>query len=188
MMVAVEIEGLFLTQSQASGVILKESGGKRSLPIVIGDFEAQSIALGLENIKAPRPITHDLIMNMLEVLDAKIVKIEITALKQNTFYATLHLENSTGLAFEIDSRPSDAIAVAIRVDAPIFVEESVLSQGGYSPDKTQYFSATKKQPKKESTEDSLEALEKKLEKAIQAENYELAAEIKEKIRQLKANS
>jgi bifunctional DNase/RNase len=188
MMVAVEIEGLFLTQSQASGVILKESGGKRSLPIVIGDFEAQSIALGLENIKAPRPITHDLIMNMLEVLDAKIVKIEITALKQNTFYATLHLENSTGLAFEIDSRPSDAIAVAIRVDAPIFVEESVLSQGGYSPDKTQYFSATKKQPKKESTEDSLEALEKKLENAIQAENYELAAEIKEKIRQLKANS
>ena len=89
-MIPVKVEGLFLTQSQASGVILKEIDGDRTLPIVIGDFEAQSIALGLENIEAPRPITHDLILKLLENLDAAIEKIEITQLKQNTFYAVIY--------------------------------------------------------------------------------------------------
>ena len=182
MMIPVKVEGLFLTQSQASGVILKEIDGERTLPIVIGDFEAQSIALGLENIEAPRPITHDLILKLLDTLDASIEKIEITQLKQNTFYAVIYLDNHTGLAREIDARPSDAIALAVRLDVPIFADSSVLDKGGYSPEQSQYYPA--KKGSKVSAVD-IKSLEKQLTKAIEDENYELAAKLKEKINNLR---
>lgn len=183
MMVAVKVEGLFLTQSQASGVILKEIGGDRSLPIVIGDFEAQSIALGLENIQAPRPITHDLIVKIIEIMDTSIEKIEITELKQNTFYAIIYLSTASGIVKEIDSRPSDAIALSVRLDIPIFVNEAVLEKGGYSPDQAQYYPAKKKN--KTPPANRLKELEKQLAKAIEEEQYELAAELKKKITELK---
>jgi bifunctional DNase/RNase len=182
MMIEVKVEGLFLTQSQASGVILKEIEGERTLPIVIGDFEAQSIALGLENIEAPRPITHDLIIRMLDTLKAGILKIEITALKQNTFYALIYLEDSTGLIFEIDARPSDAIALAVRLDLPLFVEDSVFEKGGYAPNQVQYYHP---QQKGKSIKDRLAELEEQLKKAIDEEKYELAAKLQEQIRQIK---
>jgi len=181
-MIHVKVDGLFLTQSQASGVILKEVGGERTLPIVIGDFEAQSIALGLESIEAPRPITHDLIVKLLDTLNAAIQKIEITALKQNTFYALIHVEDQSGLTKQIDARPSDAIAIAVRLDLPIYVEESVLDRGGYAPDQAQYYPAKQKG---KSFTDRLKDLEHQLTKAIDAEKYELAAKLKERIRHIK---
>ena len=182
MMVEVKVEGLFLTQSQASGVILKELDGERTLPIVIGDFEAQSIALGLENIEAPRPITHDLIVRLLDTLKASILKIEITALKQNTFYALIYLEDSTGIIYEVDARPSDAIAVAVRLDIPLFVDEDVFEKGGYTPSQAQYYH---KPQKGKSISDRLAELEEQLKKAIEEEKYELAAKLQERIRQIK---
>ena len=92
-MIEVKVNGLFLTQQQSSGVILKEIGGEQTLPIIIGEYEAQSIALGLENIAPPRPITHDLLLNMLEAMDAKIERVIVTDLKNNTYFA-IHLSSS----------------------------------------------------------------------------------------------
>ncbi|MCX7966089.1 MAG: bifunctional nuclease family protein [Syntrophorhabdaceae bacterium] len=108
-------------------VLLKDLEDKDVLPIWIGLLEASSIATALENIKTPRPMTHDLIKNILEHLDVKVVKIEVNDLRDNTYYALIHLDvNNKRLT--IDSRPSDAIAIAIRVGAPIFVEESVIKK------------------------------------------------------------
>ena len=90
-LIEVQINGLFLTQNQASGIILKEISGERSLPIVIGEYEAQSIALGLEHIKPPRPITHDLIIKLLKTLQAEVESIVVTELKNNTYYAVIRL-------------------------------------------------------------------------------------------------
>ncbi|HOP86163.1 MAG TPA: bifunctional nuclease family protein [Syntrophorhabdaceae bacterium] len=108
-------------------VLLKDLEDKDVLPIWIGLLEASSIATALENIKTPRPMTHDLIKNIFEHLDVKVVKIEVNDLRDNTYYALIHLDvNNKRLT--IDSRPSDAIAIAIRVGAPIFVEESVIKK------------------------------------------------------------
>jgi len=108
-------------------VILKDLDEKEVLPIWIGLLEASSIATAIENIQTPRPMTHDLLKNILDELGAKIIKIEVTDLKDNTYYALLHMEvNKKRLV--IDSRPSDAIAIALRTGASIFVEESVIKR------------------------------------------------------------
>jgi uncharacterized protein len=108
-------------------VLLKDSDEKDVLPIWIGLLEASSIATALENIETPRPMTHDLIKNMLDSLGVRIMKIEVNDLKDNTYYALIHLDvNKKRMV--IDSRPSDAIAIALRTSAPIFVEESVIQR------------------------------------------------------------
>jgi bifunctional DNase/RNase len=108
-------------------VILKDLEEKDVLPIWIGLLEASSIATAIENIQTPRPMTHDLLKNILDELGARIVKIEVTDLKDNTYYALLYMEvNRKKLV--IDSRPSDAIAIALRTGASIFVEESVIKR------------------------------------------------------------
>ena len=106
-------------------VLLKDLDAKDVLPIWIGLLEASSIATALENIQTPRPMTHDLLKNILDNLDAKVIRIEVNDLKDNTYYALLHLEVNKK-RFTVDARPSDAIAIAIRTEAPIFVEESVI--------------------------------------------------------------
>ena len=108
-------------------VILKDVEGNRALPIWIGTFEANDIALEMERVTTPRPMTHDLIRNILEGLKAKVSRIVVNDLRDNTFYAVILLEvNGTEVA--IDSRPSDAIALALRVKAPIFVTEKVIRE------------------------------------------------------------
>jgi uncharacterized protein len=108
-------------------VILKDTEGNRALPIWIGANEANAIAMEMERITTPRPMTHDLIRNILEGLKAKVSRIVINDLRDNTFYAVIFLEvNGTEVA--IDSRPSDAIAVALRVKAPILVAEKVIRE------------------------------------------------------------
>jgi len=108
-------------------IILRDEEEKRSLPIWVGLPEANAIALELEKIPTPRPMTHDLIKNILESVGARVAKVAVSDLRDNTFYAVIHLRlGSTELT--VDSRPSDAIALALRVDAPIFVKEDVLTK------------------------------------------------------------
>lgn len=106
-------------------VILKDASGDSILPIWVGVYEANAIALEIEKVQTPRPMTHDLIKNVLLGLNVRVQKIVVNELREDTFYALIWLERD-GQTITIDSRPSDALALALRTDAPIFVEEAVL--------------------------------------------------------------
>ncbi len=108
-------------------VILKDDGEKNALPVWIGVLEASAIASELEKVQFTRPMTHDLMKDLLKQVGARVEKIEITDLKDNVYYATIHMNGASG-AFTMDSRPSDAIAIALRAGAPIFVESDVLEK------------------------------------------------------------
>ena len=110
-------------------VILNDATKKRALPIWIGQAEAQSIARALEDLKPERPLTHDLIINIIEGTGYKVHHIEINDLNDNTYFSSIVLENAIGELVPVDSRPSDAIAISIRVDCPIFISEKVFSDG-----------------------------------------------------------
>jgi len=180
-MIEVKINGLFLTQSQASGVILKEIKGERTLPIIIGEYEAQSIALGLEKIKPPRPITHDLTLSMLDSLTVEIERIAVTELKNNTYYAVIYIRQNSKL-LEIDSRPSDAIALAVRRNVPIFVAEEVMEKGAYTAEDVQDI----KEGRVDFKEDRIEKLKVALQEAVEKEDYEKAAKIRDEIKKLES--
>jgi bifunctional DNase/RNase len=180
-MIEVKINGLFLTQSQASGVILKEIKGERTLPIIIGEYEAQSIALGLEKIKPPRPITHDLTLNMLDSLTVEIERIAVTELKNNTYYAVIYIRQNSKL-LEIDSRPSDAIALAVRRNVPIFVAEEVMEKGAYTAEDVQNI----REGRVDFKEDRIEKLKVALQEAVEREDYEKAAKIRDEIKKLES--
>jgi len=106
-------------------IVLREGEGPRILPIWVGIFEANAIALQMENVQTPRPMTHDLLKNVIDDLNAAVERIVVCELKDNTFYATIHLRSGVGQV-TIDARPSDAIALALRTSSPIYVEETVL--------------------------------------------------------------
>ena len=126
MFLEMKVRGLALDPlSNMPIIILKDEEDTRSLPIWVGIFEANAIALELEKIATPRPMTHDLIKNILETLEARVLKIVVTELKENTFFAVLHLQIGE-TEYTVDSRPSDAIALALRVAAPIYVDEEVV--------------------------------------------------------------
>jgi bifunctional DNase/RNase len=126
MFVEMKVRGLALDPlSQMPIIILRDEEDKRSLPIWVGVFEANAIALELEKISPPRPMTHDLIKNILESVDAQVAKIVVSDLRENTFFAVIHLRIGT-TEVTVDSRPSDAIALALRVSAPIYVDEEVV--------------------------------------------------------------
>ena len=126
MWVEMKVRGLALDPvSNMPIIILRDEEEKRSLPIWVGIFEANAIALELEKITTPRPMTHDLIKNILESVDAKVEKIVVNDLRDNTFFALIHLRLGEE-EITVDSRPSDAIALALRAGAPIFVEEDVV--------------------------------------------------------------
>jgi hypothetical protein len=106
-------------------IVLREVEGQRVLPIWVGVFEANAIALQVENVQTPRPMTHDLLKNVIDQLGGHLERIVVCELKENTFYATLHVLSATGL-LQVDARPSDAIALALRSGARIFVDEAVI--------------------------------------------------------------
>jgi bifunctional DNase/RNase len=108
-------------------VVLRDAEGQKVLPIWVGVFEANAIAVQIENVPTPRPMTHDLLRNVIHDLHATVERIVVTDLKENTFFALIHL-NISGERVAIDARPSDAIALALRASAPIFVEEAVIEQ------------------------------------------------------------
>jgi uncharacterized protein len=126
MEVEMKIRGLMLDPvSNMPIVLLKDVGSDTVLPIWVGPFEANAIQLEIEKVSTPRPMTHDLIKNVLTGLDTFVNKVVVTELKDDTFYAVIWLERE-GHAISIDSRPSDALALALRMDCPIFVDDEVL--------------------------------------------------------------
>lgn len=123
-----EIKGLMLDpSSNVPIVILKQADSQVFLPIWIGVFEANAIALQLEGVESPRPMTHDLLRASMELLGATVDRVVISELKDNTFFARIHLQTN-GRSLELDARPSDAIALALRTESPIFVRQPVLEQ------------------------------------------------------------
>ena len=127
MEVEMKIRGLMMDPiTNMPIVILKEASGGGILPIWVGVYEANAIALEIEKVVTPRPMTHDLLKNVLVGLDTNVRKVVVTCIKEDTFYALIWLERN-GTLLSIDSRPSDALALALRIDCPIFVEDEVLS-------------------------------------------------------------
>ena len=147
---------------------------------MVGSTEAQAIALQLEKIVPPRPLTHDLMKNLLESVDVNISRIVVNELRENTYFAVIGLQKN-GASKSIDARPSDAIALALRVNAPIFVEEDVMQKA----------SITEKDAQIDDIEDDyspgdrLEQLNVELRSAVQDERYEEAAKIRDEIRKIK---
>lgn len=127
-MVKMEIKGLLMDPvSNMPVVVLRDAGDGVFLPIWVGIFEANAIAIAMERIATPRPMTHDLLNNLLKELDTRVERVVINDLKDNTFFARIHLSRA-GATWVIDSRPSDAIALALRSQSEIFVEEEVLEK------------------------------------------------------------
>lgn len=182
---------LGLSTSPSSGgayaLILSEADGQRRLPIIIGTFEAQAIALELESIKPPRPMTHDLLRILIESFESDVNRIVISDLSEGTFFATIHIQVN-GREKELDARPSDAIALAIRCNAPIFVSEKVLEEAGISTEQTTEKEAKEPLDNVEEMDGDLtqiEDLEMELKTAIETENYEKAAKIRDQINKMK---
>jgi bifunctional DNase/RNase len=128
MFVEMKVSGLTIDPlTNTPIVILKDLDGKRAVPIWIGLFEASAIATELEKISFSRPMTHDLMRDLLKILEAKVMRIEIIDLRNNTFFACIHLLRNDDTVI-VDSRPSDAIALALRVNCPIFIDEKVIEK------------------------------------------------------------
>lgn len=125
MEVEMKIRGLMMDPVTNMPIVILKDSGDTVLPIWVGIYEANAIALEIEKVSTPRPMTHDLIKNVLTGLDTQVHKVVVTELREDTFYAVIWLERD-GRIVSIDSRPSDALALALRVDCPIFVEEEVL--------------------------------------------------------------
>lgn len=187
----IQVEILGLSTSSSSGgayaLVLGDSDGGRRLPIIIGAFEAQAIALELEKIQPPRPMTHDLLRDLLEQVGGDVVAVVISELRDGTFFARVRFVHD-GEERELDSRPSDAVALAVRVDAPIYVSDDVLNEAGLPADQDaigELSEAGEEAPSEEPTTE-LEKKQSQLEKAIADENYEKAAQLRDEIQRLKA--
>ncbi len=199
----VQVEILGLSSSPSAGgayaLLLKETYGLRRLPIIIGTFEAQSIALELEGIKPPRPLTHDLMKSVIESLGGSIQEVIISDLRDNTFYGRIIIEIS-GLTNEIDSRPSDAIALAVRTKTPIFVSEDVMRAASFVPsgeeeispeeaiDEDDPFETPEAKSFTAGKDAQIAALQDQLRIALEKEDYERAAKLRDEIKRLKGTT
>ena len=195
----IQCEILGLSSSPSTGgayaILLKEINGNRRLPIIIGAFEAQAIALEIEGIKPPRPLTHDLLKQVLDNLGAAVMEVVIDELRENTFYAKIILEVSA-LTNEVDARPSDAIALAVRTQSPIYVAEKVMESAAFLPSeesgKEERISegnpGNKKEEVPKTKEAKIASLQNKLKEAIAAEEYEKAAKLRDDIQRLTNNN
>lgn len=193
--IQVDIMGLSPTPAPGGGgyaLILKEVGGDRRLPIIIGSFEAQHIALELEGIKPPRPLTHDLLKNIIEQLGFSISHVFINELRDGTFFAKIKMD--VGSVDEIDARPSDAIALALKFAVPIYVSEDVMNEVSFIPEKEEE-SEEEGEPEKqtefspipENVDPFLKKMNKlklDLKEAVEKEDYEKAAYIRDEIKKM----
>jgi bifunctional DNase/RNase len=203
--VQVDILGLSINPNsqRAYALLLREVDGNRKLPIVIGEPEAQAIANELEGIRPQRPMTHDLLRNIIEALGASVREIVIHAIKDGTFYASIIFEYSD---IEIDARPSDAIALAVRCNAPMYIDDAILEESALSPEEFQESeeetddtddtvrgheefeeASTRKTVSRDQLELPLterQRLEQELDQAIKVEDYEAAANIRDSLRKL----
>lgn len=196
----VQVDIIGLSTSPSSGgayaLVLGEVNGNRRLPIIIGAFEAQSIALELEKIQPPRPMTHDLIRDLFNAVGADVTDIVIDELREGTFFAKIRY-TIAGAAGQLDARPSDAVALAVRVEAPIFVDAAVLDEAGIPTDDAvededdagaDSSIPTGSEPEPSAPKSALEKLEDDLQKAITEEDYERAARLRDDISRMKSES
>jgi len=190
--VELTVKGLSYSQgkSGAYALILAEKGERgRKLPVVIGGAEAQSIAVAMEkSVAPPRPLTHDTWVNMLKEMNVNIEKVLIHRLVNGVFFASIYSMDENGKQLIFDSRPSDAVALAVRLECPIYAIESLLKQAGITPQEEQEADATESGAEEELDnleEQSKEELEQSLKEAVENEDYELAARLRDKLDKLK---
>lgn len=208
--IQVDIFGLSLTPSISGGgyaIILKEISGNRRLPIIIGQYEAQSIALELEGIKPPRPLTHDLLKEVIETFGYSVNYIVINELRDSTFYAKIKFD-STSIE-EMDARPSDAIAIALKFSSPIYVNSEIMDEVGFVPEYDEQvlpkqegeFDETDAGSNQEqirsnpvetknlsNKEKKLVQLRNDLDEAITKEDYEKAAQLRDEIKKMEISN
>lgn len=196
--IRLEVFSLVPGHSQGSySVILAESNGNRKLPVMIGGYEAQAIAIELEKIKPTRPLTHDLFANTLRAFGIRIERIKITRLSEGIFYASLVCVGADNEQLEIDSRTSDAIALAVRFEAPIYASSEIMDEAAFEPEEEEAEAAG---PQRSTETDvpaapktwaedlksmSTEELESSLEEALREEDYYKAAGIRDEINRRK---
>jgi len=172
-------------------VFLKCGKDPRAVPIFIGTNEAQSIALALSQQPPPRPMTHDLFKNVLEFLDCTVTRVEITDLKENTFFAQIYVNREEVDELEFDARPSDALALAIRWQAPIFINRRVFEEAAIIESASEAPHATaEKEPNSSpgGTRSPLDQIQEAMEKAIREEHYEEAARLRDELKKLKSDN
>mgnify|MGYP000011684991 FL=1 len=178
--------------SKGYAVLLQEKDSDRSLPIIVGSSEAQAIALYLEGVDMPRPMTHDLLINVLENLEGEINRVTIARINKGTFFAEIEVSNPQIGEMIIDSRPSDAIAIALRTHSPIYVSDEVMGAAGIdnlaSGSEVAEHITSEELTKEASEETVLENLNEALEKAVSEEEYEVAARLRDRIKQLEKKS
>ena len=192
--VRLEISGIAYSQTQSGSYVLtlSEAAGKRKLPIVIGGFEAQAIAVELEKMIPNRPLTHDLIKSFCITYDVIIKEVLIYKFVEGVFYSKLICEKD-GTISEIDSRTSDAIAVGVRFNSPIFTLSNVLEEAGITSDQEDAFESDSIYEEEEDVfkeeqelsslvNDSIQDLEEQLQEALENENYELASKLRDEIK------
>ncbi|MCH7673970.1 bifunctional nuclease family protein [candidate division KSB1 bacterium] len=180
MLIAVRVDRVTLdAHTNRFVVILKDDVNNKWLPIVVGNTEAQAIALQLENVSPPRPLTHDLIKSLLESVKAKISRVVVSDLRENTYYAVLSMKLN-GQSTDIDARPSDAIALALRMHAPIFVSDEVMSKASVDDKEIDEEDIAAAAPV-----DALDRLELDMKKAVSDERYEDAAKLRDEIQELR---
>lgn len=201
----IELEILGLSSALSSSnntyaLILKEINGLRRLPVIIGAFEAQAIALELENFKRLRPLTHDLFYDVIIKLGAAVQKIVIDDIKDGIFYATIFIRQNDGKILELDARPSDAVAIAVRFRCPIFATHNVMDEASVlvneeqqeedklTEQKQNVPSTPQNTPPKstENLQQKIESLISQIEEAILNEDYETAAKLRDEIKRLES--
>lgn len=195
--IKLEILGLSYSQTQtgAYALVLGESEGKRRLPIIIGNFEAQAIAIELEKMRPSRPLTHDIFKTFADTFEIVVKEVIIYNLLEGIFFAKLICENADGVSKEIDTRTSDAIALAVRFQCPIYTYEHILSSAGIILEDDDFDSNEEEAEAAEATvtEESENAyasmavsdLEEELEKALSEEDYEKATVLRDEINKRK---
>ncbi len=209
-LIKVELAGIPVSSAISGGgyaLLLKEVEGERRIPIIIGHFEAQAIAFELEDIKPPRPLTHELIKNLLDALSYSIESVIISELRDSTFFAKLVLDSEE--IEPLDSRPSDAIALALKFNAPIYVAKDVMDEIGFIPkininneevdlndidseelldDEENITDDNRKDYKTATKEEKLKKLQHDLENAVNDEDYERAAELRDQIKKIEISN
>ncbi len=177
------------TQSGAYALVLAEEDGERRLPIIIGGFEAQAIVIKLENLNPPRPLTHDLFKSFADLVNIGLKEVFIHKLDEGVFYSQLLCENS-GEELIIDSRTSDAVALALRFECPIYIDEAIMDKAGIVIEGSEFegnimtdpeSSESEERPRSNYDKIPMIELQKQLDEAIKKEDYERAAAIRDEI-------
>ena len=168
---------------RGNAVLVKPMGDKTAVPIFIGQLEAQSILFGLAHVPVPRPMTHDLFVSLLEKASIKVERVEITELKDRTFFSRVILKNGSKRVV-VDSRPSDSLGIAARVQCPVFIAESIVDEAGVSVNLVSEDEAQFDTESEGMHESEKSRLEEELRHAVEDENYEHAAKIRDRLKDL----